>query len=193
VFGQSYHLFGQNSFAVGGATNTGLNSGLDTNVSDYVARASYQPNSTLLFTSQFRFSEADFTLQRTELQTTINFDRWTTSFRYGNYAAQPELGFLERREGVVASGNFKVNPNWQILGGVLYDLRAQQVSMTNIGVGYIDDCLILAVNYITEYTYNATAQYNQSVMFQVSLRTLGGNSVTQSLTSVDTGIPGITK
>ena len=29
LFGQSYHLFGQNSFAVGGPTNTGLDSGLD--------------------------------------------------------------------------------------------------------------------------------------------------------------------
>jgi LPS-assembly protein len=30
LFGQSYQLFGQNSFALGGTTNTGLNSGLDT-------------------------------------------------------------------------------------------------------------------------------------------------------------------
>jgi LPS-assembly protein len=193
VFGQSYRLFGQNSFAVGGFTNTGLNSGLDTDASDYVARASYQPNSTLQFTSQFRFSEADFALQRTEFQTAFNFDRWSTSFRYGNYAAQPALGLLERREGVTASGNFKVSPNWQILGGLLYDLRAQQISLSNIGVGYIDDCLILAVNYITEYSYNATTTYNQSIMVQMSLRTIGGNAITQNLTAIDTGIPGVTR
>ena len=46
LFGQSYQLFGQNSFALGGTTNTGLESGLDTARSDYVARVSYQPNST---------------------------------------------------------------------------------------------------------------------------------------------------
>ena len=44
LFGQSYSLFGQNSFAFGGTTNTGLDSGLDTTRSDYVARLSYQPN-----------------------------------------------------------------------------------------------------------------------------------------------------
>ena len=38
LFGQSYQLFGTNSFAVGDATNTGLDSGLDTARSDYVAR-----------------------------------------------------------------------------------------------------------------------------------------------------------
>ena len=96
LFGQSYQLFGQNSFAIGGPTNTGLQTGLDTARSDYVARASYQPNSTFTFTSRFRFDEGDFTLQRTELETTANFGRWTTSVMYGNYAAQPALGFLER-------------------------------------------------------------------------------------------------
>jgi LPS-assembly protein len=193
VFGQSYHLFGQNSFAVGGATNTGLNSGLDTTQSDYVARASFQPNSTFLFASQFRFSEADFTLQRTEFQTTLNFERWTTSFMYGNYAPQPALGFLDRREGFTASAKYKVTPNWQIFGGLMYDLRAQQVAAGNFGIGYIDDCLILAVAYSTDYSFNAAAQYNQTVTLQLTLRTIGGNAVNQSLTTVDSGIPGITK
>ncbi len=36
VFGQSYQLFGQNSFAVPDITNTGLDSGLDKTISDYV-------------------------------------------------------------------------------------------------------------------------------------------------------------
>ena len=40
LFGQSYQLYGQNSFAQGGLTNTGLESGLDTRRSDYIARAS---------------------------------------------------------------------------------------------------------------------------------------------------------
>ena len=56
LFGQSYNLFGQNSFANGGTTNTGLNSGLDTTNSDYVARLSYQPNNIYTFTSRFRFN-----------------------------------------------------------------------------------------------------------------------------------------
>ncbi len=47
LVGQSYHLFGQNSFAVASPTNTGINSGLDKAASDYVARVTYQPNSQL--------------------------------------------------------------------------------------------------------------------------------------------------
>src|SRR5262249_61603169 len=67
LFGQSYQLYGLNSFTLGGTTNTGLDSGLDSRQSDYVARASYQPNSLLTFTSRFRFAQDDFTLERTEL------------------------------------------------------------------------------------------------------------------------------
>jgi LPS-assembly protein len=176
MFGQSYQLYGQNSFALGGTTNTGLDSGLDTARSDYVARASYQPNSTFTFTSRFRFAETDFTLRRTELETTANFGRWTTSVMYGSYAAQPELGFLNRREGILANARLKVTPNWVVLAAARYDIVNHDISQTQIGVGYIDDCLILALNYITDYAYSGSLSVNHSFMMQVSLRTLGGNT-----------------
>jgi len=193
MFGQSFSLFGQNSFAVGGPTNTGIQSGLDTSRSDYVARVAYQPNSTFTLTSRFRMNEDDFTLQRTEFEAQANFDRWSTSVIYGNYAAQPALGFLDRREGVVGSAKFKVNPNWLMLGAVRYDLRAEQLTETQIGLGYIDDCLILALNYITEFNYNVgttTQKHNQTLMLQLSLRTLGGSSASTGVTGLGAGQSG---
>src|SRR5208282_1253528 len=57
LFGQCYQLFGTNSFAVGDITNTGLDSGLNTTVSDYVARVVYQPNSVYSFAARGRFDE----------------------------------------------------------------------------------------------------------------------------------------
>src|SRR6202034_3667586 len=75
LFGQSYQLFRTNSFAQTTATNTGINSGLDTSRSDYVARIAYQPNSIYQFTSRFRFSEEDFSVQRFELEAQGTFDR----------------------------------------------------------------------------------------------------------------------
>ena len=190
LFGQSYQLFGQNSFALGGLTNTGLDSGLETARSDYVARASYQPNSTFMFTSRFRFDQADFTLQRFELETTANFGRWTTQLMYGSYAAQPALGFLESREGILGNARLKVNQNWVLLAAARYDLQAHQVSQTQVGIGYIDDCLILALNYITDYAYSGSVSVNHTYMMQVSLRTLGGNTPGRGASSL--GAPGLT-
>ncbi|HEV2626678.1 MAG TPA: LPS-assembly protein LptD, partial [Xanthobacteraceae bacterium] len=61
VFGQSYALFGQNSFTVGDTTNTGLDSGLDKTVSDYVGSVTYQPNQVYSFAVRGRFDETTFT------------------------------------------------------------------------------------------------------------------------------------
>ena len=193
LFGQSYQLFGQNSFAVTSPTQTGISSGLDTTRSDYVARASFQPNSMFTVTSRFRFNEADFTLQRSEFEATANFDRWTTALLYGNYAPQPALGFLDRREGIVGSAKFKVNSNWLLSGALRYDLHLDQISETQIGVGYVDDCLILAMNYITEFAYNSNQRLNHTVMFQLSLRTLGGTTFSTGLSTLNQQTPGYTR
>jgi LPS-assembly protein len=189
LFGQSYQLFGQNSFAIGGLTNTGLNSGLDTNVSDYVARASYQPNSAFMFTSRFRFDHQDFSVQRMELESSASFGRWSTSVMYGDYAAQPALG-LDQRQGVLGNGRFKINENWIAQGSVQYDLRAEKISATQIGVGYVDDCLILALNYMTSYSYSGTTTANSTVFLQLSLRTLGGGSVGEGTSAFSNGLSG---
>lgn len=181
LFGQSYNLFGQNSFALGGTTNTGLDSGLDTRRSDYVARVSYQPNSTYMFTSRFRFDNDTFKVQRTELEARVTFDRWAGTLLYGDYAAQPELGFLDRRQGILGTGQVKLDANWVLLGSARYDINAGKFDQTRVGLGYVDDCLILGLNYITNYTYSGNVQANHTVMLQLSLRTLGGTSVGQAV------------
>jgi LPS-assembly protein len=179
LFGQSYNLFGQNSFALGGTTNTGLDSGLDTTKSDYVARVSYQPNSIYTLTSRFRFNNDTFQVQRTELEGRANFDRWSGALLYGNYGAQPALGILDRQQGILGTGQVKLDANWVLLGSARYDINAGKFDQTRVGVGYVDDCLILGLNYITNYTYSGNVQANHTVMLQLSLRTLGGTSVGQ--------------
>ena len=182
LFGQSYSLFGENSFAQGGIANAGLDSGLDTTRSDYVARASYQPNSTYKFTSRFRFDNDTLAVKRTELETSANFDRWSVSLLYGDYAAQPEIGFLNRRQGLLGSGSVKLDANWVLRGAALYDLNNNKFAQNSLGIGYVNDCLILGLNYVTNYSYGTgTPQLNHTIMLQLSLRTLGGTSVSQNV------------
>ena len=181
LFGQSYHLFGLNSFAVGDLTNTGLGSGLDTNRSDYVARVSYQPDRTYMFSSRFRFDQDTFEVRRFELEGRASYERWQISAMYGDYAPQPELGFLTRRQGILGTTTLKLSTNWAAIFAARYDLQADKINQTRIGVGYVDDCLILALNYITDYTYSGNPTADHRVMLQLSLRTLGGTAVTQSV------------
>ncbi len=175
LFGQSYQIFGVNSFAVGDITNTGLGSGLDTNVSDYVGRVTYQPNSVYSFSARGRFDEQTFAIERLELESRANFDRWNLQLLYGNYAPQPQLGFLTRRQGILAASTVKLTQNWLLLGSARYDLYAHQFDQTRVGIGYVDDCFLLSANFLTGYTYNGTTTpvKDNSFLLQLSLRTLG--------------------
>jgi len=188
LFGQSYHLFGTNSFAIGDATNTGLGSGLDTTRSDYVARVSFQPDRTFTFTTRYRFDDSNFAIRRFEAESRANLDRWTLSLLYGNYAAQPELGFLTRREGILGGASFKLSANWLATGALRYDLDARKVDQTQFGVGYLDDCFLFALNYITSYAYSGNPQADHRVMLQLSLRTLGSVGVSQTVGGATGGL-----
>jgi LPS-assembly protein len=183
MFGQSYQLFGTNSFAVGDVTNTGLNSGLDTSRSDYVARLLYQPDQTYTFTTRYRFDQSTFELRRFEVEAAARFDRWNVNVLYGNYDAQPLIGFLTRREGILGSASVKLTSNWITSGLIRYDLDANKIVQTQFGIGYIDDCLILALNYVTNYTHSGNTSNDQRVVMQLTLRTLGGTSVGYTVNS----------
>jgi LPS-assembly protein len=179
LFGQSYQLFGLNSYTVADVTNTGLNSGLDKARSDYVARINYSPNRTYTFSTRARFDEATGSVQRFETEGRATFDRWSVSLMYGNYAPQPELGFLARREGLLGSGSIKVAANWVVSGAARWDLEANKINQYVIGAGYVDDCFVLAANYVTSYTYAAGSTppvLNHTVMLQIGLRTLGSTA-----------------
>ena len=181
AFGQSYQLFGVNSFATGDSTNTGLGSGLDTARSDYVARFSYQPDRIYTFTTRFRFDHDDFEVRQFETEARANFDRWSVSVLYGKYDAQPQLGFLQRREGILGSGTIKLTQNWLANGAIRYDIDANSISGMSFGIGYIDDCLIVGVNYAKSYVYSGNVTTDQRIMLQMTLRTLGGTSFGQSV------------
>jgi LPS-assembly protein len=181
LFGQSYQLFGLNSFAVADATNTGVDSGLATAQSDYVGRVSYSPNRTYTFTTRARLDQATLDVKRFEAEGRASFDRWSVSLMYGDYAAQPNLGFLTRREGLLGSGSVKLATNWVMTGAARWDLVANNINQYIVGAGYVDDCFVLGANYGTNYTYSAVGTppvLSHTFMLQLGLRTLGSTSTT---------------
>lgn len=183
LFGQSYQLFGMNSFAVQDITNTGVDSGLEHTVSDYVTSVDYSPNRTYTFSVRSRFDQQTWNVQRFEAEARANFDRWSVSMIYGNYAAQPDLGYLTRREGILGSGSIKIANNWVVSGGARWDLEANKINQYVIGAGYVDDCFVLAANYVTSYNYTAGTTppvLSHAYMLQIGLRTIAQTSSTSS-------------
>ena len=181
LFGQSYQLFGLNSFAVQDSINTGVDSGLARQKSDYVARVNYSPNRTYTFSVRGRFDQQTANVQRFEAEARANFDRWSVGVIYGNYAPQADLGYLTRREGLLGSASLKVANNWVVTGAARWDLQANKINQYVVGAGYVDDCFVLAANYVTSYSYataGAAPVLGHAYMFQIGLRTLATTSST---------------
>ena len=182
LFGQSYQLFGANSFAQGGSPIP-ASTAASTPGSPTMSRAS--PTSRTRPTSSSRASAST--------KTTSPCSAWSSrrapistagrsSALYGDYAAQPDHRL--RSTAARASwlpARYKLDANWVLLGGARYDIEADKFDQTRIGLGYVDDCLILALNYITNYTYSGNPVTDHTIMLQLSLRTLGGTSVSQGV------------
>ena len=169
LFGQSYSLFGQNSFAYGGTTNTGLDSGLDTTKLRLCARAVVPAKQylhvylALPFRQRYIHPSADRTGSQRELR---SLERQHTLWRLCRSAC---VGHPRRRqEGILGTGLLKLDANWTVLGGARYDINAGKFDQTRIGLGYVDDCLILGLNYITNYTYSGNVQANHTIMLQLN-------------------------
>ncbi|GLH78234.1 LPS-assembly protein LptD [Bradyrhizobium sp. SSBR45G] len=180
LFGQSTQLFGLNSYGVQDSNNTGIGSGLDKTVSDYVTRVDYSPNRTYTLSMRSRLDQQSLNVQRFEAEGKVNFDRWSAALTYGNYAAQPAIGYLDRREGLLGNGSVKVAQNWVVSGGARWDLVANKMNQYLVGAGYVDDCFTLAASYVTSSNYavaGAAPQINQTVMLTLGLRTIGNVSL----------------
>jgi LPS-assembly protein len=176
LFGQSYQLFGLNSFAVRDVTNTGVDSGLQNARSDYVSSLSYSPNRTYTFSVRSRFDGETLNVNRFEAEGRAAFDRWSVSLMYGDYAAQPDLGYLTRRQGLLGSASVKLAANWVMTGAARWDLEANKINQYVIGAGYVDDCFVLAANYVTSYSYSAGTTppvLGHAITLQIGLRTIG--------------------
>ncbi|MGA7386244.1 MAG: LPS-assembly protein LptD [Methylocella sp.] len=195
--GQSYQLAGTNSYATPDAANVGLSSGLDTRLSDYVGAFTIAPNSIFSFIAKARFDVSSLAARRVDLITNYNFGALTGSIQFADYEAQPVIGYDVRREGLAFSSRYKVSDNYFAQGNITFDMSRQYypaalIGFTNpgpfaiaafgLGAGYQDECTTFSVNYSSIYQDYGSGSLtrNQTVLLQLTLRTLGEAKVSQT-------------
>ncbi|AYD00417.1 LPS-assembly protein LptD [Neorhizobium sp. NCHU2750] len=172
IFGQSYQIAGQNSFATADLVNAGANSGLEDNVSDFVAMAAIDLPQGFSLSTNSRFDKDDFDVRRTDVAFDYKTPRVSGKLIYTKVAAQPEYGDDSSTNILENQMSFRINENWSIAGRATWDIDEGKVIRQGLGFSYADECTIFTIGY-TSKTDDTTDANGWSVGARLSFRTLG--------------------
>jgi LPS-assembly protein len=202
--GQSFHLSGDNPYenreilcdgaiviAPGVDDNCNpvfsSNSGLQTDRSDYVVGVYYAPTDYFRVISQSRFDEDDLSLRREDAAIAVNYGPVTLVGAYTYTSTDPELDDTASEQYVAGTMSLRLTDRWSVLGGMRYDIDANEFLTNTTQIRYQDDCFMLSVTYDQ---YNITDEQrdiepDQTVMLRLEYKYLGGfNYRTEMIDSV---------
>lgn len=187
VFGQSFHLSGQNVFANPGqdVTSTAAPgmfpsafsplSGLERNRSDYVAGVYVSPLRNFSFVSQARFDDQDLTLRRLDTLVSGSFGPVSAQAIHTYTSADPLTAFATAQQELQFVLGLKLTDYWSVVGQVRYDIDAKRMVQDSIGLRYQDECFVLTGTYSDNLIENATLgiKPDKTFMLRFELKNLG--------------------
>ena len=173
VIGQSYHLAGLNSYATDDLLAVGSDSGLETDVSDFVASAGFELPIGLSLSAGVRLDEKTLDVRRTDLNATYAQDRFETSLTFTQVDARPEYSFDQDNQTVTSSSTVKVNQNWSVFGSVNYDIDSNTFNRRSVGISYADECTVFSIAYSDKYDPNDETANDWTIGGKLVFRTLG--------------------
>ncbi len=173
VFGQSYHIAGLNSFATDDLVKVGADSGLETDVSDFVGMAGVDMPNGMSLATNVRLDERTLALRRTDANVSFSNEKLQTSLTYSQIAAQPEYGFTERNDEIQSASSIKVSEYWSLFGSVTWDLDESVINRKGIGISYADECTVFSLVYSDKYDPEKESASDWSIGARLTFRTLG--------------------
>lgn len=185
VIGQSFHLFGKNSFANPDVAATGSDSGLESDRSDFIARFTVDTAKNLRLDAFVRFDEDDFEINRSEITASGERGFLGASLGYAYFGAQPNLGVDEDREEIRATASLQINENWRAFGSVRYDLHNSGAVSDSLGIAYDDECFGLSLTYSETHDRYTDLDSDQRIYLKVNLKTIGGGKISRDFNDED--------
>lgn len=181
VAGQSFHLHGKNSFAERDLVNAGLESGLETDKSDYVASVSLDTGTGLSLGVAGRFDERTTEIRRGEVGARYVDPTLALSGSYIFIDEQPNYGLPEDRHEVKGSASLRLTDEWRLFGSASYDIQNREMFSRSIGISYDDSCTSLSIAYNESEDRYDGGTIEQSITFRLGLRTIGETQVERKL------------
>jgi LPS-assembly protein len=181
LFGQSYQLAGQNPFAQRDIADAGNFSGLQTDVSDYVGRLSYNTGLGPYLTVRGRFDHQDFSPQRWEAVATDVIGPLTATASYLYLLNDPNAGIVTPTSVVTGAAGVNFLESWRVFGSVSYDVTNSALARDSFGIAYDNSCLTVAVAYNEVRDHYTDLTQDRMVSFRLLFRTLGEQNVSANL------------
>ena len=170
TFGQSFQLAGVNSFAKATQYSTGSYSGLESDVSDYVAGLSLSTKTGFLASSGVRFDNENFEVNRFDSQILGIGGPLTAALTYAYIRSQPDLGIDTDRSELQASASLRLSENWRVFGSSRYDLISDEFVRHALGLAYDAEEFSVSFSYSNDLT---TTPSDQTFYLRAGFRTLG--------------------
>ncbi|HUG60597.1 MAG TPA: LPS-assembly protein LptD [Methylomirabilota bacterium] len=176
VVGQSIHLFGENSFSTDTPYQTGEESGLDHDASDYVASLSLDTARGFLIGGSARFDQENGEPNRVDGQLIGYAGRFTGMLTYAFIRSQPDIGIDDDRSEVQAAANLHLAEHWRLFGATRFDLENETFVRNAVGLAYDDEAFSASISYSEDKTRATGEPTDRTVYFRLGLRTLGDAS-----------------
>jgi LPS-assembly protein len=186
TFGQSFQLFGLNSYAVPDLANVGPGSGLDTRRSDYVGAVAVDTGLGPSVALRGRFDQNTLAVNRAELEATAALGPVTASAAYFYLRQAPNTAPAVLGPASVIHGAASVNltENWRAFGSFAYDVSKSAIASNSLGFAFDNSCLTLAVTYNEVHKTFSDLAPERAIKFRLELRTLGEGAVSANLSSL---------
>lgn len=165
--GQSWHMYDDAFF--------GPESGLDDELSDYVARATVSLSSYLSASARVRLDREDLTPKLTEITAYggLPILRLYANYLQASGDTTVDDTFSDREEiKLVASS--RISRYWSLFGGTTWDLEGQEEARSwYSGALYDDECFTFRATVSQEYTEDRDYEGGFEAMFRIVFKTLG--------------------
>lgn len=183
VVGQSYHIAGENPYDEG--------SGLEDDLSDYVAGMYFDVPGMFRFLTQARFDEETFDIRRLDVGASADYGPLSGSVNYVLAKPQPGLEVFDDREEMLVSAALQVTDLWSVFGDIRYNFEIDEAIEQSIGVKYACDCFMMSVKYTKSEIEDRDLEPEETILVGFEFKNLGGadvkTDVTEGFTATDGG------
>lgn len=194
---RSFHLGGENPYAIPGASPTGASgtvvsnftagSGLETNRSDYVLGTYVAPVSNFRVIAQGRFDEDTLDLRRANVTAVTSYGPASFASQYSFAAKDSNIGLLQDEQEILGALAFRLTDRWSVSGMLRFDIDQQKLLQDQLQLKYADECFVLTATYTETRFENPTLDIkpDRSLMLRFELKHLGDfNYKTDAIDSV---------